>query len=118
MSDKYRGSKAYAIAYSALIGVARVRGLATYQGVAELTGLPKRGRVMAREVGDLVGEISEDEVKRGRPMLSVLVVDLTKGRPGDGFFKLAQRLKRFGGRGKRKFWEEERRAAYKTWRTG
>jgi hypothetical protein len=116
MSNKYRGTKAYAIGYSTLISVARVRGLATYQGIAELTGLPKRGRIMARQVGDLAGEISEDEVKQGRPMLGALVVDLTKGLPGDGFFTLAQRLQRFTGKGKRMFWEEERRAAYETWR--
>ncbi len=40
---------------------------------------------MGKEVGHLLGEITEDEVARQRPMLSAVVVDV-KGKVGPGFF--------------------------------
>lgn len=95
--DTYRRSTKYALAYSALVLAAHSRSMITYAGIARLTGLPATGNPMAKEVGRLVGEISEDEVVDGRPMLSALVVEKDTGHPGKGFFSLARNLKKLVG---------------------
>jgi hypothetical protein len=82
--SKYRGTKEYLLAYAELLQAARYRGVMTYQAVAQIMGLPLTGNNMGREVGQLIGEISQDEVQNGRPMLSALVVG-TSGVPGEGF---------------------------------
>jgi hypothetical protein len=119
VDTKYRGSKEYALTYAALITTARMRGMLTYAGIAHLTGLPDTGNAMAREVGRLVGEISEDEVAAGRPMLSALVVEKDKGMPGKGFFKLARFLKRLHGTSttdKKNFVSKEKAELYEVWK--
>jgi hypothetical protein len=119
VKDRYRGSKSYFLAFSLLIDAARYRGAATYEGVARAVGLPISGNAMQRAVGHLAGEISEDEIRRGRPMLSALVVQKSSGMPGDGFFILAQTLGRFTGgsqAAKRRFWERERDSVYDAWK--
>ncbi len=82
----------YALAYSALIAAAHNRSLCTYTGIAYLTGLPTIGAAVGKQVGHLVGEISEDEHNAGRPMLSALVVEKGTGMPSSGFYDLAQNL--------------------------
>ena len=118
VKNKYRGSREYGLAYSALINTARIGGMLTYEGVARLTGLPKRGAAMANAVGHLVGEISEDEVNRKRPMLSALVVEKNTGLTGRGFFKLATDLNQFDGTSKSEmkvFLAKEKRRLYELW---
>ena len=118
-NSKYRGSKAYFLCYCALINAARNRGTITYKEIAEITGLPTSGSYMAREVGQLLFEISEEERNQGRPMLSALVVSSTNNAPGPGFFGLAQDWGKFtdnSAEGKRRFWEEEKGAVYAAWR--
>lgn len=117
--NTYRGSREYGLAYAALIMAAHSSGMLTYEGIAILTGLPKRGAAMASRVGRLVGEISEDEVNENRPMLSALVVEKNTGLAGKGFFKLAGDLKRFTGKSeseKRTFLAKEKRLLYEYWK--
>lgn len=116
--DRFRGKKEYLIAISELISAARYGGTTTYQEIARIAGLPLRGAYMGNEVGHLVGEISEDEVARERPMLSAVVVDV-KGKIGPGFFTLAKELGKLtddSEEGKRKFREQELKACHDTWR--
>jgi len=115
---KYRGSKEYLFVYCELIRAARYRGLTTYQAVAEIMGLPLRGNYMGKEVGHMLGEISQDELEHGRPMLSALAVGVG-GFPGPGFFSLARELGKLQERSKEaqhRFWEEEKAAVYKAWK--
>ena len=115
---KYRGSTEYLLVYGELIKAARYRGLTTYQAVAEIMGLPLRGNYMGKEVGHMLGEISQDELDHGRPMLSALAVGVS-GLPGSGFFSLARELGKLQERSKeaqRRFWEEEKAAVYKAWK--
>jgi len=116
--DKYRGSKDYHLVYCELIGAAQYRGLTTYQAIAQIVGLPLKGNDMAAETGRVVGEISEDEFRQGRPMLSALVVGAS-GLPGKGFFDLAEDLGKLPAGSteeeQRLFWEEERDAVYHFW---
>ena len=58
-----------------------------------MIGVPTSGHHMARQVGQVLGEISEDANGAGRPMLSAIAV-AESGYPGDGFFVLARRLGR------------------------
>ena len=72
---------------------------------------------MAGQVGQILGEISEDEHRANRPMLSVVAVG-SGGMPGEGFFGLARRLKKFSGSdpsSKRRFWATEQERVYKVW---
>jgi alkylated DNA nucleotide flippase Atl1 len=69
--DKYRGTTGYFHVTAELVRAAQYRGVTTYQDIAVIMGLPLSGSHMAKEVGQVLGEISEDEVTAGRPMLSV-----------------------------------------------
>ena len=117
MSDKYRGTKEYALIYAELIRAARYRGTVTYQELADLVGLPLSGNHMSNELGGLLGSISEDEIARGRPMLSAIAVTVA-GKPGGGFYGLARQTSKLASEhpaDEQAFWEAERKAVYKTW---
>jgi len=69
------------------------------------------------ELGQLLGEISEDEAQRKRPMLSAVAVRKS-GKPGSGFFKLARSLGKLESNSKEeqeRFWQREKEAVCKTW---
>lgn len=115
--DKYRGTVKYALVYRELITAATYRGTVTYQEIAKIMGLPLSGSHMGREVGQILGEISEDEVNDGRPMLSAIAVS-KEGTSSEGFFGLAGSLGRLTERGEptdKRFWEDERKAVYGVW---
>ena len=79
-------------------------------------GLPQSGSHMGKEVGWILGEISEDEVRAGRPMLSSVAVGVS-GKAGPGFFGLARDLGRLDqNQAESAFWKEELLAAYSAWR--
>jgi hypothetical protein len=115
--DKYRGTVNYSLVYSQLIMAARYRGSVTYQEIADIMGLPLKGSHMGKETGHILGEISEDEVSAGRPMLSAIALGVS-GKPGPGFFALAELLKLLRGPSddqKQDFWKKQRTAVYDTW---
>ena len=116
VSDKYRGTTKYFHVLAELIRAAQYRGLTTYQDIALLMGLPQSGSHMGKEVGLILGEISEDEVRAGRPMLSSVAVGVN-GKAGSGFFGLARELGRLDqNNDESDFWKEELLAAYSAWR--
>lgn len=117
IKKSYFGSTDYLLVYSELITSARYRGVATYQAIAQLLGLPLYGSHMGREIGQVVGEISENEIKQGRPMLSAICVGVS-GLPGPGFYGFARalgRLKSSNREDELKFWKNERDAVYDAW---
>ena len=119
VQNRYRGTREYALAYSALIAAAHNIEMLTYEGIARLTGLPQRGAAMAGLVGQLLGEISEDEVNWKRPMLSALVVEKNTGQAGTGFFNIAIKLNRLSKTSKsarKEFLAKEKRALYEFWK--
>lgn len=116
-NGKYRGTVAYYLVYSELIQAARFRGLTTYQAIAQIMDLPLKGSYMGREVGQMLGEITENELREGRPMLSAVAVGVS-GTPGPGFAGLARTLGKLTSEDKaeeKAFWEQEREAVYKAW---
>jgi hypothetical protein len=116
IKDKYRVATKYFHVKAELVRAAQYRGLTTYQDVAVIMGLPVSGSHMGREIGYVLGEISEDEVLAGRPMLSSVAVDV-RDHVGEGFFNLARDLGRLAvGGDERAFLEAERKQTYEAWR--
>lgn len=115
VDNRYRGKKEYSLVYNEMITAAKYRGIVTYQEVAQIMGLPLQGNKMGKEVGWILGEISDDEVGHGRPMLSAIVVNV-KGQPGPGFFALARQLGKLQDDNEQAFWEKERQLVYETWK--
>lgn len=117
VSDKYRGTTEYALVLGELVRAAEYRGRTTYQDIALLVGLPQKGQHMGREIGLILGAISEDEVRASRPMLSAVAVNVN-GHPGTGFFELARDLGRLDQNDEEltAFWEAELKNVYKAWR--
>ena len=119
VDSKYRGSKIFILVYKELITAAQYRGTITYQEIAKLMGLPSSGSHMGREIGQLIGEISDDEAINNRPMLSAIVVGVS-GEPGEGFYGLAKDLYDLEletRESKREFWHQEKAKVYQTWQT-
>lgn len=116
MSGRYEGTAAYIHVLAELVRAAEYGGVTTYQDIAVIMGLPTWGSHMGRKTGEILGEISTNEVAAGRPMLSVIVVD-TKGNVGSGFFALARELGRLSDdKDELEFVEEERQAVYAAWK--
>lgn len=114
--SRYRGTTVYVHVLAELVRAAQYRGLTTYQDMAVIMGLPQSGNLMGRETGEILGEIVEDELNAGRPMLSAVVVGVG-GRPGHGFFDLGHQRGRFTeGQTEEQFWAAEREAVYAAWR--
>jgi len=118
-ADTYRGTGEYFLVFNELVKAARCRGTVTYQELAELIGLPITGDHMASELAQFLGAISEDQDRRKRPMLSAVAVTVD-GEPGEGFFKLAKTLGKYGGsddrEDKRRFWEAEVKLVHDLWK--
>jgi hypothetical protein len=117
--NKYRGTIFYHLVFKELITASLYRGTVTYQKIAYSIGLPSTGNRMGAEIGHLLGEISEDEFKQDRPMLSAVAVN-NSGQPGPGFYLLAEHLGKLGENStkeeKARFWEKEREEVYKKWK--
>jgi hypothetical protein len=93
---------------------ARVRGMITY---TELVGAITSVAFDAHDVrlNALLGEVSAEEFKKGRGMITALVVHKVGDmEPGPGFFELAETL---GRRviDRTKFWIEEVHKVHRTW---
>ena len=78
---EYRGIPTYQRVYAELVRAAEYRGLTTYQHLAVIMDLPLSGNLMGKRIGQILGEIVDDEVAAGRPMLSAVVVG-TNDWPG------------------------------------
>ena len=118
VTNKYRGTPTYFRVLAELVRAAEYHGVTTYQDVAVIMGIPLQGGFMAGETGHILGEISEDEARAGRPMLSALAVSVVSGKAGSGFFGLAKDLKKFSGdpADEDRFWRAELDAVYETWK--
>lgn len=71
---------------------ARNRDTTCYGPIAELLGLDLRLACDRNRIGEVVGELSEQEHAQGRPMISAVVVKAETRMPGKGFFTLARKL--------------------------
>lgn len=120
VADRYRGTPEYNLVRNELIKNAKNRTKVVYMTIARLIGIEQPGNHMSREVGHVLGEISEDEVNQGRHMLSAVAVKDNDKYPGDGFFTLARQknlLTENTKQAERAFWENELNAVYQEWET-
>jgi hypothetical protein len=58
-----------------------------------MLGIDTENPHFGAQVGKVLGEISEDELAAGRPMLSAIVVSKDSMMPGKGFFNLGEELR-------------------------
>lgn len=113
---KYDQSKEFLITYSLLINAAQHRGFATYQEIAQAVGLPTSGSYMGSVLGEILGAVSANEKKQGRPMLSAIAVG-SNGKISDGFFAFAKELGCLqAGEDQTEFWQRECSQVYETWK--
>ena len=113
--DKYRGTTEYDQVRNLLIEAAREQRPIPYvPNITQVMDLDEPGEHMARELGQILGEISEDEHLAGRPLLSAVAYSTTLNKPGRGFYDLARELgKEFNDEDR--FWGEEVQALYEVW---
>ena len=78
--------------YERLVQGARARGFVHYGELAKMLGIDMDNPHFGALVGKVLGQISEDEVAAGRPMISAIVVSKDDMLPGHGFFTLGQEL--------------------------
>lgn len=116
MVKDWVNSKEYFITYSISINAAQQCGVVTYQEVAQACGLPTSGNYMSSTVGNLLGEVSRNELAHGRPFLSAIAVGVN-GKPGDGFYDWAKKLGSMkDDQDEEAFLTEESRRVYEAWR--
>ena len=116
VNRKYFGGDIFDKVYCKLIQAARNKQPIFYREIAEIMGLPSSGDYMAKETGQILGEISEYEHLHSRPLLSAVVVRSDKKIPGEGFFTLARELGELEeNMDEWTFWKREIKMVYDTW---
>jgi hypothetical protein len=75
-----------------LIRAATERGVLTYAELGTRVAIDLDDPAARTVLSSILGEISEAEVRAGRPMLSAIVVQTDNQAPGAGFYALGQRL--------------------------
>lgn len=117
-SSKYRGTKEYCRIFARLILAAESGQIVPYKEVGRILGIKSFGDHYAREVGQVLGEISEDEHRNGRPMLSAIAHN-EAGVPGPGFYVCARNLGLLSStnlQDEEAFWRNEQSRVYEEWR--
>jgi hypothetical protein len=108
---KYRNTQSYDFVYKHLCTAANNKELLSYSPIWKLMGL-KPGNNAAKEAGHMLGEISEDTHRSGKPLLSAIVINKQKKEPGLGFYILAEQLgtllENKTDAEKKSYWEIER----------
>ncbi len=87
------GTMEHQAVYERLVQAARVREFVHYGELAKMLGIDMDNPHFGAQVGKVLGQISEDEVAAGRPMISAIVVSRDTMLPGHGFFTLGQQLR-------------------------
>ena len=101
-------------ARSAMIERAKGRAMMTYSDlVKQITSI----KLDAHDprLSHMLGEISSEEDKQGRGMLTAVVVHKHDMQPGPGFFELARSLKRKNTGDNLKFWTKELHNVHAVW---
>lgn len=105
--------------YAKLRDVAANEQVIYYHQIAPLAGLDMSLADDRNRIAEILDEISLLEHEQGRPLLSVVVVQIETGRPGKGFYKLATNLRLFSGKSdidEMEFFIATVKSAYATWK--
>lgn len=95
--------------------IARTRGTITYSDLADritVHNYAPNGEAFS----ELLCDISRETHSAGHGMLSAVVVHSGDGRPGEGFFALADELG-VGGADQEGVWQKQRAVVYQRWST-
>lgn len=103
--------------YEELLNVAKGRRVTYYSDIAPLAGLDMNSEVDRIRIAQILGEISKEERRAGRPLLSAVVVLKDQNVPGRGFFDLASSLGLYDGRDDVSYWTQELRSVHQYWST-
>ena len=119
--ENIRKHKGYVRAYGRLaVAASTPDELVTYSEIGQFFGIEKPSSHMSRVVGIVLGLITEEERRTGRPMLSAVVVSVTSHRPGAGFYGLASQfglLSEKANEGEmREFWKAELHRVREAWK--
>ena len=101
--------------YQQLQVVAKSKECTYYSNIARLANLNMSFPKDRNELADILGDISSREHEQGSPLLSAVVVLKSTGKPGVGFFGLADSLGLFDGQDREKFWRNERDKVWEHW---
>lgn len=103
--------------YEYLRDIAARRGSTTYALAGAVVNLDMTNQAHRNEISRLLDEISEFEHHENRPLLSACVIRNDLGRPGNGFFEMAQRIGLFliHGGDRDQFWINELRRVHDYW---
>lgn len=85
----------FTLAHNILIEVAQRGETISYKELAQRLGTPTHGHALGKVLGPILDEINMWSSARGIPLVSSVVVRTsgpTAGYPGDGFYRLCQRL--------------------------
>ena len=116
MTQEFKNTIEFHIAYSIMINAAQHQGFCTYQEIARAINLPLSGNYMQDQISELIGCVSQNEVDLGRPMLSSIVVGVS-GKPGKGYFNFAKELNHLQEtEDPITFWQSECQKVYDTWK--
>ena len=102
--------------YRELKQLAKSEKITCYSSIAPLAGLDMTNPAHRREIGEILGEISQHEHDAGRPLLSAVVISRDTNMPGEGFFKLARDLSLFMAEDELSFFTKELEKVYAQWR--
>lgn len=106
--------------YERLKEAARNEETVPYGEVARMANLNMDLDKDRAELGNILGTISQHEVKQGHPMLSVVAVFADEGVPSDGFYRWAHDLGLYKGHTEMdelEFFAKELKAAHDFWKT-
>lgn len=98
--------------YNRLRAIARAGETITYSELAAEQGCIPRSPVLMKQLSD----ISIAAWAVGEPLLSVVVVHVEDGRPGDRFFALARDLGIYGGGDQAAFFAQELKRVHDFWK--
>lgn len=88
-------------------------GVASGEGLIQYVPLGRRIGVQPQHLGHFLEQVSIRAADQGAPLWSALVVSKHSGRPSDGFYGLARRLRsEYQDLDEASLWQQERQRCY------
>lgn len=104
--------------FDKLVATARAKSLVTYTDLGKVADLDVSESENVTDLGKILDEIAEADVKAGRPLLAAVVVRADTQVPSAGLFKFAKKHGLMKGNDTLGFWAAELRRVYEAWSVG
>src|SRR5262245_14958579 len=102
------------IVYDKLVQVAKAQRTITFRELGQVADMLPDNSDDTKMLGLVLDNIADREVREGRPLLPVVVVNESDNLPGAGLFRYAQRRNLQKG-GERAFFAKELKRVYDYW---